>query len=162
MITPTEFVELFESQRAPTETLFRTVTAEMLSWKATERSFTTSQLMVHMAGAASVYARGIANADWGFTSMREVLVRNRHTPEASVEEAVQLLHTGFDDMRTLVSALSEEAFEQEVTAPQFGKPTPRWRVALFGFEHHVTHKAELFMYMKMQGANVHTGTLYRG
>jgi hypothetical protein len=38
----------------------------------------------------------------------------------------------------------------------------KWRIALFALDHHLNHKAELFMYLKLMGVNVTTKELYRG
>lgn len=162
-MTIQNYLRAFEDQIKPTETLFRSVPLDKLDWKPTENSFTIGQQMAHIAGALEVYGRGIANADWGFTTMRERFLMNRHTPSATIDEAVKLLHENYGLFKTTVGALTEEEFNAgEVDAPQFGAKTPRWRVAMLAFEHHITHKAELFSCLKLLGVKVHTGHLYRG
>ena len=81
------------------------------------------------------------------------------SPDEAVREFAKNRQTFF----SLVGGLSDkEFFEGEVPAPQFGKPTPRWRVGMLALEHHINHKAELFMYLKLIDVRVHTGHLYRG
>lgn len=162
-MTAQQFLELLDRQRMPTEALFRSVPPDRIEWTPGESIFTLGQHMAHMAGALSVYANGIASGDWGFTSMRERLVKNRSTPSLSVEEGLSVLGRGFDDMHRLVGGLTDEEFNSgEVNAPQLGGLQPRWKIAQFGLEHHITHKSELFMCLRILGARVHTGTLYRG
>lgn len=158
-----DYLKYFDDLIPPTESLFRMVPSDKLEWKPTENSFSIGQQMAHIAGALEVYGHGIADGTWGFTSMRERFLMNRRAPSATTEEAVEALHQRYAQFKSLVGALSEEEFNHgEVEAPQFGKRTPRWRVAMLAVEHHVTHKAELFMCLKMIGVKVHTGHLYRG
>jgi hypothetical protein len=107
-----------------------------------------------------VYTRGIARGDWGFKSMRERFVQNRYTPSLTVEEAVRLFNASCAEFRTVVGSLSEEDFTLgEVDTPQLGR-VPRWRIALLALEHHINHKAEVFMYLKLLGVKVNTSHLY--
>lgn len=146
-----------------TEELFKIVPPDKMDWKPTENSFSVGQQMAHMAGALGVYARGITTGDWGFTSMRERFLQNRRTPELSVEEALKGLRENYEEFRRLVGSLSDEAFlREDVPSPQLGGTFPRWRVALLAVEHHLNHKAELFMYLKLLGVKVNSLHLYRG
>jgi len=146
----------------PTEHLFRLIPADKLEWKPTERSFTLGQQIAHIAGAIGVYGHGIANGDWGFKSMRERFVLNRHTPSMNVEEAIRLLNENYGEFRRVVGALSEVEFDkEEIDSPQLGR-VPRWRIAMLAVEHHINHKAELFMSLKQLGIAVNTGNLYKG
>lgn len=162
-MTIRDYLKYFDDLIPPTESLFRMAPSDKLDWKPTESSFSVGQQMAHIAGALEVYGHGVASGAWGFISMRERFLMNRRAPSATTEEAVHALHTQYALFKNLVGALSEEEFNHgEVEAPQFGKKTLRWRVAMLAAEHHVTHKAELFMYLKMLGVKVHTGHLYRG
>ena len=156
------YLSYVESQLKPTESLFRLVPMENIDWKPMEKLFTAGQLMSHIGGGLRVYGNGIANGNWGFTSMREIFVRNRTQDSLSVEEAVRKLYTCHTEFATLLGALSEEEFQNgEVDTPQLGR-VPRWRIAMLCVEHHLNNKAELFMYLKLLGVDVNTGTLYRG
>lgn len=118
--------------------------------------------MSHIGGGLHVYGHGITTGNWGFSSMREIFVRNRSQDSLAVEPAVQKLHRSYAEFTRLVGSLSEAEFASgEVDTPQLGR-VPRWRIAMLGAEHHINHKAELFMYLKFLGIEVHTGTLYRG
>lgn len=146
----------------PTAPMFRLVPPEKIGWAPVEGMFTCGQLMAHIAGAIEVYANGIVSGEWGFSSVRERLVMNRHTVQLEVEPAVQHLEQFSQYFKERVGALTEEEFQNGIVAcPQLNGPSPRWRVALFFADHHQTHRAELFMYLRMLGVRVHTGTLYR-
>jgi len=162
-MTLKNYISYFEEMVKPTESLFRLVPPDKLDWRPTENSFSLGQQMAHMVGALGVYGRGIATGDWGFKSMRERFVQNRHTPSLTIDEAVAVLHENQEKFTKLIGALTEEEFNTgEVEAPQFAGKAPRWRIAMLAVEHHVNHKAELFMCLKLLGVRVNTGHLYRG
>ena len=161
-MTLQNYLAYFDTIYTPTEPLFRLVPADKIDWKPTEKSFTTGQLMSHIGGALHVYGHGITTGSWGFSSMREILVRNRSQDSLAVEAAVQKLRSCYAEFTRCVGGLTKEEFSHgEVETPQLGR-VPRWRIAMLGAEHHINHKAELFMYLKFLGVEVHTGTLYRG
>lgn len=162
-MTLQNYLSYFDEMVKPTESLFRLVPSDKIDWKPTENSFSLGQQMAHMAGALEVYGRGIATGDWGFTSMRERFVKNRHTPSVAIEEAVKVLNGNYGEFKRLVDSLTEEEFNTgEIETPQLGGRAPRWRIAMLAVEHHVNHKAELFMCLKFLGVRVNTGHLYRG
>lgn len=161
-MTLRDYLLYVDSLIKPTESLFRLVPHDKIDWKPTENSFTVGQLMSHIGGGLRVYGNGITNGKWGFHSMREIFVLNRSQDTLTVEEAVQKLQACHAEFNKLVGALSEDEFNTgEVDTPQLGR-VPRWRIAMLCIEHHLNHKAELFMYLKLLGVNVNTGTLYRG
>jgi uncharacterized damage-inducible protein DinB len=159
-MTVQNLLAYLETLIKPTEQLFRLIPQDKLEWKPTDSSFTLGQQIAHTAGALGVYGRGIANGDWGFKSMRERFVMNRHTSSITVDEAIMLLNDSFAEFKNLVGALTEEEFStSEIDSPQLGR-VPRWRLAMLAVEHHINHKAEIFMYLKLLGVNVNTGNLY--
>lgn len=146
-----------------TEFLFQQIPEEKIDWKPTENSFTIGQQLAHMVGAFEVYARGMTTGDWGVKSMRERFLQNRRTPSITVSEAIRLLHANHDEFRRRIGSLSEEEFLRgELETPQLGGSFPRWRIGMLFIEHHLNHKAELFMYLKLLGIKVNSGHLYRG
>lgn len=161
-MTVTHYLSYVDDILAPIPALFRLVPADKVEWTPVPGTFTCGQLMAHIAGAIEVYANGITQGEWGFASIRERLVMNRHTPSLAADAAVALLETNATIFHEKVGALTEDEFQNGlVVSPQLGGPAPRWRVALFFADHHLTHRAELFMHLRVLGIRVHTGTLYR-
>ena len=159
-MTLQNYLAYFDEMFRPTKPLFLTVPPDKLDWKPTETSFTTAQLMVHIAVSLGVYGKGVATGDWGFRSMREIFVANRRTPSATIDECVRLLHENLADFKRHLGSLSNDDFGKgEIDSPQLGR-VPRWRAAMLAVEHHINHKAELFMYLKFLGVKVNTGHLY--
>ena len=162
-MTVRNYLDYVASLMPSTEGLFRAVPVDKLDWKPTENAFTLGQQIAHMALALGAYAKGTASGEWGFSSMRERLVENRKTPTMTSEQGLEKLRETHAQFQALIGALSEEEFnEGTVFAPQFPQPVQRWRVAMLAVEHHLNHKAELFMCLKLLGVKVHTGHLYRG
>ncbi len=160
-MTLKDYLSYFDDVVGSTEKLFRLIPPDKLDWKPTENTFTLGQQIAHLSGALGVYAHGIASGDWGFKSMRERFVLNRRTPTMNVEEAVQLLNENLVEFRKVVGALTQEEFDKgEIDSPQLGR-VPRWRLAMLAVEHHINHKAEIFMYLKLIGVAVNTGNLYK-
>jgi len=92
--------------------------------------------------------------------MREIFIRNRRTPAFSVDDAVQHLHENYEEFKRCIRDLTEDEFSNGIVdSPQLGK-VPRWRLAMLTVEHTVNHRAQLFMYLKLLGVKVDTGTLY--
>lgn len=160
-MTLQDYLSYFDDVVRPTEQLLRLIPPDKLDWKPTDNAFTLGQQIAHLSGALGVYAHGIAKGDWGFKSMRERFVLNRRTPSMTTEEAIQLLNENHVKFRRVVGALSQEEFDKgEIDSPQLGR-VPRWRLAMLAVEHHINHKAEIFMYLKLMGIAVNTGNLYK-
>lgn len=161
MIRKEQFLLFYGDIVRSTEVLFGEVPHDKLDWRPVETVFTLGQLMAHVVDSIRVYADGIVEGSWGFTSMRAVLVANRRTVPMETAAALELLSDNATYFASRLSLLSDEEFELgEVFAPQFNGPAPRWRIALLAAEHHLNHKAELFMSLKMLGLRLHTGHLY--
>ncbi|MCI0707577.1 MAG: DinB family protein [Ignavibacteriae bacterium] len=162
-MTIPQFLSYVDYLVKSTDHLFQQVPPDKIDWKPTETSFTAGQQMAHIVGAMGVYCGGFTKGEWGSATMRERFMMNRHTPSLNVEEACAQLKVQHAEFIRRVNELSEEDFAAgEIFAPQFNGKVPRWRAALLFIEHHINHKAELFMYLKILGVKVHTGHLYRG
>ncbi|HEY4611720.1 MAG TPA: DinB family protein [Bacteroidota bacterium] len=163
-MTLQNFISYVDYMMNTTEHLFQQIPPDNIDWKPTESSFAIGQQMAHMVEAVELFSRGITEGDWGYATIRERFLKNRHTPTITVEEALARLKEHRATFNRRIGALSEEQFRNgEIIAPNLGAGTfPRWRVALLFIEHHLDHKTELFMYLKLLGVKVNSGHLYRG
>ncbi len=160
-MTVRDFISYFDGVIDATEALFREVPSDAVNWRPADTGFTVGQQMLHMGQALGAFSRGLFGEPWGFSSVREILVGNRSTRSAEVNEAIELLRRNYGVLRERLAALSEEEFDTVmIDSPQLGR-VPRWTIALFGLEHHLAHKTELFMSMKLFGVKVDTRHLYR-
>ncbi len=159
-MTVENFLSYCDDIVPPTEHLLKLIPADKIEWKPTENSFTLGQQIAHLTGALSVYGNGIAKGDWGFKSMRERFVLNRRTPSVTVDEAVAELRKRYAEFRSAIGSLTEDEFNNgQVDSPQLGR-VPRWRLAMLAVEHHINHRAEVFVALKLLGVSVNTGNLY--
>jgi len=159
-MTTEEYFSWFDDVIALTRNTYRLVPADKLEWKPTERSFTLGQLIEHMPQALNFNAKIVASEDWPLKSLREIFVANRRHPTATVEEALEHLETGAAAFKAAVTRIGDQKFQQEqVNTPQWAA-LPIWRFAIFVLEHHLNHKMELHMNLRLLGISVNTGTLY--
>ncbi len=159
-MTPLQFQDYARMQLAPTEPLFLMVPPGQEGWKPTEESFTAGQLMYHMAYALRFNADGIRKNEWALPSLRHVFITNRRIPTATVEECVALYRENSAYFLESFTEMSEQEFmTAELDTLQLGR-APKWKMSFFALEHHLNHKAELFMYLKMMGAKVTSKELY--
>ena len=161
-MSPMQFVSYAEQMLTPTLPLFELVPENKFQWKPTEDSFTCGQMMVHMAQALRFNADGIARNEWALPSLRHIFLANRKIQTSTLEEAIALYKTNVEYFLSVFRQMSEEEFNTAiVNTPQFG-PQEKWRYALFAVTHHLNHKTELFMYLKMMGIKVGSRELYGG
>jgi len=161
-MTVSDFHHYAQQALAPTEPLFMRVPPERKDWKPTDRSFTTGQLMYHIAYSLKFNANGVGKNIWELPSMRHVFLANRRTPSMPVAESIALYRTTSAEFLHVFATMSDEEFQNsEIDSVQLGT-VKKWRGALFAIEHHINHKAELFMYLKIMGIDVTTKELYIG
>ena len=161
-MTIEQYLSWFDDVLRTTEDMYHRVPTDKLNWKPTETSFTLGQLIEHMARAIRFNTRVIASEDLPLNSMREILIANRRSPAATPEEATKHLQEYSSIFRQAVRSLGSEKFEHGVVhTPQRGE-MPVWRFAIFVLEHHLHHKMELHMYLRLLGVDVNTRTLYGG
>lgn len=159
-MTIREFFSWFDDVLRTTGAMYRLVPPDRLDWKPTENSFTLGQLIEHMPRAFWFNSKVMANEKWPLKSMREILVTNRRHPSAAVGEALEHLALWSQEFKQAVQNIGDEKFQRaDVNTPQLGT-LPIWRFAIFVLEHHLNHKMELHMYLKLLGVPVNTKTLY--
>ena len=159
-MTAMQFYDYAAKQLAPTEPLFLRVPPDQKDWKPTEESFTVGQLMYHMAYALRFNADGILKNEWALPTLRHVFVTNRKTPSGTVDECVNLYRENSKYFLDVFTTMNEEEFQTgELDTLQLGR-AQKWKMSLFALEHHLNHKAELFMYLKMIGVKVNSKDLY--
>ena len=159
-MTVQEYLAWFDDTIQATKSLYAFVPSDKLDWRPTENSFSLGQLIEHIPRALWFNAKVIASEDVPLKSLREILVANRRQPGATVDEAVQHLVDYSSRFRQILMNLGEEKFKRStVNTPQWGA-LPVWRFAIFTLEHHLNHKMELHMDLRLLGVKVNTLTLY--
>ncbi len=155
-MTKNDFLDYLEWVLRPCEALVRLVPDDKLEYAPIEG------LIHHLSLSPGVYARGFSTGDWGVRSMREIFLRNRRTEPVTNHQANEILA---ESKRTVIDAIknfTEDEFRnKEVDSPMLGKQKI-WRLCVHMVEHQVTHKEQLFVYLKLLGMKINTGTLYVG
>lgn len=159
-VTIQHYLAWFDDAMQATKNLYALVPSEKLEWKPTERSFSLGQLIEHIPRSLWFNGKVIASENVPLKSLREILVANRRQQSAKVDEASLHLAECSEGFRRTIRNLGEERFQHaDVSTPQWGI-LPIWRFAIFVLEHHLNHKMELHMYLRLLGVNVDTLTLY--
>jgi hypothetical protein len=160
-MTISEYLGWFDEVLEPTEPMVRLVEASFLDWRPTERSFSVGQLIAHLPLALRFNAQ-VLRQEEGLPTIREILVRNRRHPAASVDEALSMLRQGIAEFKGAVEQMTDGEFQTKIiSTPQKGS-IPVWRFGAFVLEHHIHHLMELHLSLRILGIPVNTRTLYSG
>lgn len=162
MITREYLLEEFERIIAATEVLFSLVPEDKIDWVPRDGMLTAGQQMLHIAASLKVYSDALRTGEWPFRSMEEILKKNHETASATSALALRLLRRTVGEFQKTVTQLTDEEWNAEMYSPQFDRKVPRRNLVLFCIEHHLSHKAELFMYLRLLGVNVGSKELYFG
>jgi len=155
-----------------TEGLLCLVDDDKLGWKPASGSnwLTTGQLLKHLTGACGAMCRGFVTSDWGIPP----------EPSQDLEEAVDMLPPAerFPAVGSVAEAERELAADKRVALEMIERtdekdlwerrtsapwdPTERTlgEGLTESIEHLVSHKAQLYYYLKLQGVDVNTGHLW--
>jgi len=162
MITQEHILEEFDRIVRATETIFRLVPEDKIAWVPYEGMLTAGQQMLHIAASLKAYADACTQGVWPFQTIDEILVKNHELSSASPALALRLLGRTANDFRKMVRTFSPEEMEAPIFSPQYGRDVPRRKLILLCIEHHLSHKAELFMYLRLLGVDVGSKELYFG
>lgn len=148
------------------EGLLALVDEDKLSWKPATGSnwMTAAQLLKHMTDACGAAMKGFVTGEWGPPpgDQEDTLPAAGKLPAVkSVEEARRALAADKRLALEMIAKAGETNLTQNTVAAPWD-PTPR----LLGYQldamidHLISHKAQLFYYLKLQGKPVHTGHLW--
>lgn len=154
-----------------TEGLLGLVKDEMLGWKPASGAnwLTTGQLLKHLTGACGAMCKAFADGDWGMPSepsesaeAESMLPAAEKFPAVhSVAEAVRGLAADKELTYGILETTSEKDLSgRRMSAPWSPTERPLGEWIAESIVHLVSHKAQLFYYLKLQGVPVHTGHLW--
>lgn len=164
--------EMDESYHA-TELLIKRVDPASLDWKPSEGKnwMTMGQLLQHLGCACGSAVKGFATGDWGPAGDQppeadmkpeDMLPPAEALPTCeSIEQVLAMLaedrKTGLE---TLDALTNEEIATRLASAPWDPRELPLGFRIMQMVDHIKQHKGQLFYYLKMQGQDVNTWTLY--
>jgi hypothetical protein len=163
-----------EAQYAAAAGIFKLVDPEGLDWKPEtgKNWMTVGQLMKHCAEACGSVVKGFVTGDWGLPEGEEIgelppesamLPAEKMATVGSVDEALKLLEEDKKLAFEMFEKAGEERLINEKSSPPWGGPER----TLFQHCHEMIghlqqHKGQLFYYLKLQGKDVNTITLWAG
>lgn len=169
--TPLLEAEIDAAYRA-TYGLLDLVDDDALDWApATGTNWmTTGQLLAHLGTACGFCIRGFVTGDWDMPegqdlsdlSDEDLLPPADKMPSAAtVAAAREALRADHELSLAMVREAGEERLETEqATAPWNPNPKSLGHHCLDMVGHLISHKSQLFYYLKLQGKPVHTGLLW--
>ncbi|MBI2267590.1 MAG: DinB family protein [Armatimonadetes bacterium] len=99
----------------------------------------------------------------GFPSQKDVLEAQTRPPQsATPSEAIQAIEKNYKEFRELSEKMTPDFYNKGIVKTPFMGDAPCWLVLAGGAEHLINHKHQLFIYLKLMGMPVDTGTLYSG
>jgi len=161
-----------EGMYRATEGLFRMV--DDLSWKpATGKNWmSTAQLLHHCTNACGFTINGFVNGDWGLPEGQSLadLPEDKVLPPAEKMPTVDGMDEAFDllaaDRALCMEVLSgvgdERLLGERSVAPWGGPEMTLFQHCSSMIWHLGQHKGQLFYYLKLQGKDVNTMTLWMG
>ncbi len=162
IVNKQEFLEYLDWVLRPCKALMELVPDDKLDYAPAEGMFTLGQLLHHLALSPGFYARGFGTGDWGVRSLREIFLHNQRTEPVTGRRAIEILEESKRNVVEAIQNLTEDEFQgKEMDSPTLGR-RKIWRLCIHMVEHQLNHKEQLFLYLKLLGIRVHTGTLYSG
>ena len=156
-----------ETTYAATDGLMKLAAKLPLDWKPATGSnwMTTGQLLHHCTNACGHCCRGFMTGDWGMpkdATMEDMLPTAERMPTVkSATEARKLLAADKKVALAMITKAGEKALATKmVGAPWNPEKRELGRQFLHMVMHLASHKSQLFYYVKLQGAPVHTGHLW--
>jgi uncharacterized damage-inducible protein DinB len=144
----------------PAETMLKMVPEDKLDWQPGPSFMTLGQLICHLAGGVGGELRMAIDNSWpNFAEMTEAM---KQIPSCNVTEALAKLEKDKAALKATLDSVSEEDFAGKIIEVPWGAKSNMEKMALYFRDHFVHHKMQLFIYLKLLGFPVNTGTLYMG
>jgi hypothetical protein len=152
--------------------LFKLVDEANLDWKPEtgKNWMTVGQVMKHCTNSCGEPCKGFVTGDWGIPPDQkpEDIPPDQMMPPAekmpavgSTEEALKLLEADRKLAHEMFEKAGEERLANEKSAPPWGGPERSLFQHLHEMIGHLNqHKGQLFYYLKLQGKDVNTMTLW--
>jgi hypothetical protein len=144
----------------PAETLIKMVPADRLDWKPGPTFMTLGQLICHLSGGIGAELSMMVNNTW--PKMETMDPAKMVHPSCNVAEALAKLEEDKTTLREVLAGVREKDFAGKIVSTPWGWKFKMEKMALNFRDHFITHKMQLFTYLKLLGFPVNTETLYFG
>lgn len=135
---------------------------DKLDWKPTEKSWTLGQLLNHSSNAPAVFNRIIDNSWPSPEEIQKMFANHLSIQQKDGETAAKDFENAMNQVVEKMAKISDTDFQTKSTSTPLGMSGSLGRVLQGASDHQLTHKVQLFMYLKILGLPVNTGILYTG
>ena len=155
-----EYFEYALEAYRPAETLIKMVPVDKLDWKPGPNFMTLGQLIFHLSGGIGTELGMMINNTW--PKMEEMDPAKMVHASCNVEQALAQLEQDKTTLREVLAGVTEKDFAEKIVSTPWGWKFKMEIMALNFRDHFITHKMQLFTYLKLLGFPVNTETLYMG
>jgi hypothetical protein len=161
-MTKDDFCKVVVEACRPTESLIRMVSPDKLQWRPGPKFMSLGQLICHLGDGLGAVLSATVTGKWPTPEEMEQAMKLENMPSCTVEDALNKLESDKLVLRETLNGISEEDFAGKIVSVPWGMQGTIERMAISFLEHFTNHKMQLFIYLKLLGLPVHTGTLYLG
>lgn len=155
-----DFLVYMEALCRPAATLISMVPNDKLDWRPGDNYMPMGRLLWHLTASLGINARGLVTGEW---PKHDGPPDPNKWPSVDPKRALELLEESKQTIRTVLDGVSEEDFLNRHVAPPFKTISGKLEyLMIFFMQHFITHKVQLFFYLKQLGLPVGTQQLYRG
>jgi uncharacterized damage-inducible protein DinB len=158
-----DYLEYLSRLERLTRVLFEIVPPDRVDWAPAEGMMPIRLLLWHIAQSIGGGIHAVCTGQWQVGS-KGPPPPPEHEGRAFLQEALAELDRQFALASADVAALADAVYENgTATAPpplSTTQPVRRWLWSIV--EHHLNHRMQLFVYLRILGIPVDTALLYRG
>jgi hypothetical protein len=159
-VKKSEYYEFAMEAFRPAETLIKMVPADKLDWKPGPTFMSLGQLICHLSDGIGTELRMLIDNSW--PKMEDMDPSKHVSPSCNVEQALAKLEKDKTTLREVLAGVTEKDFAGKIVSTPWGWESKIEKMALNFRDHFITHKMQLFTYLKLLGFPVNTQTLYFG
>jgi uncharacterized damage-inducible protein DinB len=163
-VTRDEFYECVMDAYRPAKALIGMAPADKLEWRPGPNFMSVGQVICHLVDGMGGDLRCLFTGEWPTTSMEQMaeMMKLENRPSCGVAEALNKLENDKAVLREFLDGISEEDFAHKPVSTPWGMQGKMEPMSIAFLGHFLNHKMQLFIYLKLLGLPVDTGTLYFG
>jgi hypothetical protein len=161
-MTKQDFIELMKNAQAPLKGMVALLPDDKIDWAPAANFMTAGHVLKHLSENWCI-VKMMVTQQWPFSGEQEMIeaMKLENLPSCGKAEAIAAMEKDLADaIAYLENEVSEEQFFNTVVEAPWGFKGEIWKAVLMAREHATNHKMQLFLYLKLLGLPVHTGTLY--
>lgn len=141
--------------------LVRRAPADQLAWRPVDGALTLGQLLAHVAGSLTDVVEMVLHPE-AMPSEEEMaaMMDSSRWPSATPDEALATIAEQKAKLPGLLAEVTDERWLTEQRALPWGVRGSLGLCAMQGLEHAVSHRSQLFWYLKILGHPISTMELY--